>query len=265
MRKPRRTLLVTLSVGLHMAALFAFVASSIWKIEKIEAGTRPFDLAVAPDAPQESGSPEGSPAPKFKPKHHEQAKEVTHEVTQPPEKKQDADLAAKAVADATASMFGNGEGSGAGSGTGSGNGLGSGTGSGSGSGSADCKVSGDCGPPKDCVADGTCPPLTLPPTLLRGLRTSGETQIHPDDMTKTEIIRSGRTKVVASFRVCIGVHGQVSSMQLAKPSGFARYDSALTAGMRDWTYKPYMLKDAKTGEEHPIPVCGIVTFIYAMQ
>lgn len=262
MRKPRPTLLVAV-IGLHAAVVFAFVVSSIWKIEKLEAGTRPFDLAVAPEAQPEPGSPEGSPAPKFKPKHpHDKKdKEITHDVTQPETKKPDEQAAAKAVADATASVFGNGNGEGSGSSNGSGNGLGSGKGSGTGSGS-DC-VGPSCD--KSCEELGTCPPITLPPTLLRGLRTSGETQIHPDDVTKTEIIRSGKTKVVASFRVCIGVHGEVSSMQLAKPSGFAGYDSSLTAGMRGWTYKPYMLKDAKTGEEHPIPVCGIVTFIYAMQ
>jgi outer membrane biosynthesis protein TonB len=257
MRTSGRSVLITASIGIHVVVGFAFVASSIWKIEQLEAGTRPFDLAVAPDPQPEAGSPEGSPAPKMKPKKkHEQEKKVVEETVQPTEtKKPDpADVAKAAFADANASGTGNGLGSG--SGSGSGNGLGSGSGSGSGSGDGT-----GSGPP---VVEDFCKKTQIvAPTVLKGMRTSGETQIHPSDVTKTEIIRSGQTKVVANFRVCVGIDGSVSELRLIHSSGFSDYDATLTAGLRGWKYKPYMIDKCGVGLR-PVPVCATVSFIYAL-
>lgn len=258
MRTSGRTVLITASIGVHLAVGFAFFVSSVWKIERLEAGNRPFDLKVAADPPEEQGSPEGSPAPEFKKKKkkEQQEKKVVEETVQPTEtKKPDPSEAAKAAfSDANASAGGNGLGSGAGDG--SGNGRGSGSGSGSGSGDGSGAGSGE-------KEDPCKKAETVAPPVLRGLRTSGETQIHPPDVTKTEIIRSGKTQVTANFRVCVGTDGNISELRLVKSSGFPSYDSALTAGLRTWKYKPYMIDRCGLGPR-PVAVCSMVTFIYGM-
>lgn len=257
MRTSGRTVLITASIGVHLAVGFAFFVSSVWKIERLEAGNRPFDLKVANDPPPDDGSPEGSPAPDFKPKKKkEQERKIVEDTVQPTEtKKPDPSEAAKAAfSDANASAGGNGLGSGAGDGSGNGRGSGSGSGSGSGNGTG----SGDGGKDDPCKKAET-----LAPTVFRGLRTSGETQIHPPEVTKTEIIRSGKTQVIANFRVCVGTDGNISELRLVKSSGFAGYDAALTSGLRTWKYKPYMIDRCGLGPR-PVPVCGMVTFIYGM-
>jgi outer membrane biosynthesis protein TonB len=259
MRTSGRTVLITASIGVHLAVGFAFFVSSVWKIERIEAGNRPFNLAVTDDPPPDDGSPEGSPAPEFKQKKKKEQppeKKIVDETVQPTEtKKPDPSEAAKAAfSDANASAGGNGLGSGAGDGSGNGRGSGSGSGSGSGDGNG----SGGGGKEDPCKKA-----QIVPPTVLRGLRTSGETQIHPPDVTKTEIIRSGKTQVTANFRVCVGIDGNISELRLIKSSGFDGYDAALTSGLRAWKYKPYMIDRCGEGL-HPVPVCATVTFIYGL-
>lgn len=256
MRTSGRTVLITASIGIHLVIGFAFFVSSVWDIEQLEAGTRPFNLAVQEDPQPESGSPEGSPAPEFKPKKKkEQEKKVVEETVQPTEIKPDpSDAAKNAFSSANASGDGNGKGSG--SGNGSGNGLGSGAGSGSGAGDGSGSGGGKEDPCKKAEI--------VPPTVLKGLRTSGDTQIHPPDVTKTEIIRSGKTQVIANFRVCVGIDGNISELRLIKSSGFDGYDAALTSGLRSWKYKPYMIDRCGQGPR-PVPVCATVTFIYGMR
>jgi outer membrane biosynthesis protein TonB len=251
-RSGRRRLLVVVSVGAHVAVVFGLFAAGIWKIEKVEAGRMPVDLAYFPQ-PEESGS-EGASAPKverFKPKKHEQ-KRIVEEMVQPTEVKKDVE---EPTPEATDIGVGSGSGGGSGSGSGSGTGTGSGSGSGSGAGSGADSSSTCASPP--------CGELLVPPTVLKGLRISGETQVQPPAMTKIEIRHSGKTKLVAVFRVCVGTRGGVSTLRLVKSSGFPAYDSTLTAAVQDWKYKPYLL-DTPDGKK-PMPVCGMVTFIYAMQ
>ncbi len=45
-------------------------------------------------------------------------------------------------------------------------------------------------------------PQIIPPKLLEGSRIAGESQIIPDDNTKTEISRSGKDRVVGTFGLC---------------------------------------------------------------
>jgi hypothetical protein len=244
-RSGRRTLVVV-SVGIHVAIVFGLFVSGIWEIEKVEAGRMPVDLAYVAEH-QDNGS-EGAAAPKaekFKQKAKKEQKKLVTETVQPVEIKKEEKL--EPLVTTTGDGDGSGSGSGSGSGRGTGTGSGSGDGSGSGSGSDDCAT---CGVIERFV----------PPTVLKGLRISGETQVQPPALTKIEIRNSGKSKLLAVFRVCVGTRGEVSTLTLVKSSGFEAYDSTLTAAMRDWKYKPYLLDGKK-----PVPVCGMVTFIYAMQ
>jgi protein TonB len=103
-------------------------------------------------------------------------------------------------------------------------------------------------------------PQNVPPTLLEGSRIAGEKQIVPDDVTKTEIMRSGKTKIIASFKLCLDAGGTVTSVKMLKSSGFPAYDSKIQNKMRgEWKYKPYAVNG------RAVPVCTAVTFIYSQK
>jgi hypothetical protein len=103
------------------------------------------------------------------------------------------------------------------------------------------------------------PPQNVPPTLLEGSRISGEKMIVPDDVTKTEIQRSGKEKLVGSYKLCIDTSGVPSSVKQLKSTGFAAYDTKIITKMKAWRYKPYTV-DGKT-----VPVCTAVTFVYTQK
>ena len=99
----------------------------------------------------------------------------------------------------------------------------------------------------------------IAPTALEQQRISGEKLITPADVTKTEISRSGKTKLLSSFKICINTGGAVDKVQLLKSSGFPDYDSKIQAEMRNWKYRPFMVNGTAA------PVCTAVTFIYTQK
>jgi TonB family protein len=99
----------------------------------------------------------------------------------------------------------------------------------------------------------------VPPTVLKGLRISGETQVHPSATEKTAILRDGKTRISATYRVCVGTGGEVTSVSAVKEAGYAGYDAALVSALTAWRYRPYEIGGRR------VPVCGMVTFIYSMQ
>lgn len=103
------------------------------------------------------------------------------------------------------------------------------------------------------------PPQNIPPTLLEPLRTQGTARIPPDDATKVEIAKSGKSKVVASFKLCVSTTGAVTQVTLLKSSGFAAYDETLKTAMRGWAYQAYRVND------QPVAICTAVTFIYSQE
>ena len=99
-------------------------------------------------------------------------------------------------------------------------------------------------------------PQNVPPSLLEQNRLRGAKQIDPDTTTKAAIVKSGRSSVVASLKLCIDTKGKVSSVTPLKSSGFPDYDAKLDREMRRWAYKPYLVRGV------PAAVCTAVTFIY---
>jgi len=94
--------------------------------------------------------------------------------------------------------------------------------------------------------------------VIQGLRIAGETQLHPPDPVKTAMLRDGKSRVVAMLEVCLDARGAVSRVTPRKSSGYPAYDAVLLQGARAWRYRPYAIGG------RPVPVCGIVTFIYAI-
>jgi len=237
-----RKWLIGSSLVVHFALIFGLFVTGMWKLDRLEAGRRSIDLRQIPSPPEAAAS--GGETRKT-PEFNKKKPRVVHETVQPPEHKPAQTETSTTTTDEP--------------------GTGSGSGSGSGSGEiTDGKCVVDCGEgsgqeqPKEKEAVKE-PPKLIPPVVLRELRISGETQIQPPDVVKTQIMRDGGGKIIGSFKVCLDASGLVSSIALSKPTGYAGYDAELSRAMRDWRYRPY------TRDGHSIPVCGIVTFIYSMK
>jgi hypothetical protein len=99
-------------------------------------------------------------------------------------------------------------------------------------------------------------PINVPPSLLENLRVSGSKRIVPDARVKADILAAGKTKVVASMKMCLDDKGNVSSVAQLKSSGYPAYDRTLMTEMRQWLYRPYKVNGKAA------PVCTAVTFIY---
>ncbi|MBZ0235180.1 MAG: energy transducer TonB [Deltaproteobacteria bacterium] len=100
------------------------------------------------------------------------------------------------------------------------------------------------------------PPKTVVPTALEAQRVSGDKNIFPDDVTKTEIQRSGKTQLIVPVKVCIDRAGNMASVRIMKSSGFPAYDQKLTREINKWRYRPFMVDGT------PTPVCSVVQFVY---
>ena len=118
-------------------------------------------------------------------------------------------------------------------------------------------LGGSMPPPPPPPPPPPAPPQNIPPTLLEGNRVAGTKLIAPDDMTKVEIQRALKDKVVASFKLCVTTAGSVASVTMLKSSGFPDYDRKIQLAMRQWAYRPYEVNG------QPVPVCTAVTFIYS--
>ncbi len=100
-------------------------------------------------------------------------------------------------------------------------------------------------------------PQVIPPTLLEGSRISGNKNIVPDAATKAAITRSGKDKLVGSYKLCVSEQGTVTAVVMLKSTGFADYDTKIVREMNQWAYKPYVVNGKA------VPVCTAVTFIYS--
>jgi hypothetical protein len=93
--------------------------------------------------------------------------------------------------------------------------------------------------------------------MLEGQRIAGEKLIRPDEVTTMEINRSGKERVVGSFKLCLSVGGVVTSVTMVKSTGFPAYDAKINNTIHsEWRYRPYNVNGK------PVPVCTAVTFIY---
>ncbi len=101
--------------------------------------------------------------------------------------------------------------------------------------------------------------LFVPPTVLQGLRISGETQVHAPDTVKTTMLRDGRDRSVGVLKLCIATDGGISSVSVAATTKYEAYDAKLVSAVRSWRYKPYTVNGS------PMPVCGMVTFVYTIR
>jgi cysteine-rich repeat protein len=100
---------------------------------------------------------------------------------------------------------------------------------------------------------------TVAPSVLAGLRISGETQVHPDDITQTQMIHDGVSRVAGVVKLCIAADGSVGLTRMLASTKYAAYDAALVAAVTGWRYQPYRLDGA------PVAACSTVRFVYTLQ
>jgi periplasmic protein TonB len=112
-------------------------------------------------------------------------------------------------------------------------------------------------PPPPPPPPPPAPPQNVPPTILEGQRVAGNKHIVPSEVTKTAIQRSGKSKIVGSFKLCLTTSGTISSINMLKSTGFPDYDGKIQTEMRSWRYRPYLVNGKA------VPVCTAVTFIYS--
>jgi periplasmic protein TonB len=230
--------LVGVSLVLHIAVIFGLFVAGMWRVDQLDPAKHHIDLAVQLPPPP---APSGGPTLKAQPFTPRTPRHVVHEPVQ----------IEKPVTEVPSTETG-------------GPGLGSGIGSGDGPPDSDGPCLTDCGPgsaaaPAPVQVTPPPAPASIPPTVLRGLRISGETQIQANDNVKTEMRRDGKDEVKAMFKVCLDTHGDVGSLSMLRSSGYSAYDADLLAAIRGWRYRPYLVNTTA------IPVCGVVTFIYGMK
>lgn len=103
-------------------------------------------------------------------------------------------------------------------------------------------------------------PQNVPPAELDAGRVAGEKNIVPDDATKNEIARSGKHRVLGSYKVCISTEGNVFSVKQLRTTTFPAYDAKIMKTIREgWRYRPFTVKGKA------VPVCTAVTFVYSQQ
>ena len=231
--------LLTSMAIFHVLLFLTMWAKSIWDLEMLEKPKSTADLAIAPPPPPPPPLPKGGVKPKdvqIQPK-----KIKVKDIVQPVKmEKQQVQPQEQTNTDPNGSEDGDPNGDA--------NGVGGGA------------VGGLPGPPPPPPPPPPpAAPQNVPPTLLEGSRIAGNKNIVPDDVTKTEISRSGKDRIVGSFKLCITVDGNIASISQLKGTGFGAYDQKIQSEMRAWRYKPYMVNGKA------VPVCTAVTFIYSQK
>jgi serine/threonine protein kinase len=103
-------------------------------------------------------------------------------------------------------------------------------------------------------------PQNVAPTALDANRVSGERDILPDDITKAEIGRSGKERLVATYKLCINPEGAISTVSQLVSTGFPAYDTKILDTIRTkWRYRPFMVNGKAAA------VCTAVRFIYSQK
>ncbi len=224
---------------LHIGLFVTMWIQTIWEIEQLDKPKTGIDLAVAPPPPPPPPPPPGGAKPQ--------------EVQLTPKKIKVKDIVQPVKIEKQQQKVEE---------SGAANGVEGGEEGGVEGGTLGGDINGVLGapPPPPPPPPPPAPPQNIPPTLLEGQRIAGEKMISPDDVTKTEIARSGKDKVIGSFKLCLSVAGSVTQVTQLKSTGFPAYDNKILTKMRnEWRYKPYMVNGKA------VPVCTAVTFIYTQK
>ncbi len=222
------------AIAIHLGIFLAMWIKTIWHIDRLEKPNIATDLATAAPPPPPPPLPKGGAKPQDIIIPH---KRMVKDIVQPNIKieKQEAKVE---------------------------QGVETGSENGDINGDKDGVDDGVVGaPPAPAIPLPPPPPPAAPqivaPTMLEASRIAGDKNILPEEVTKTDIQRSGKSRVVGSYKLCLNAGGDITSVTQIKSTGFGAYDSKILNTMRtQWKYKPF----AVNGKA--VPVCTAVTFIY---
>lgn len=245
-----RTALITGSVFVHLGLVAGAFIANAWDLERLTADRRSLSAVSVLSIPAAAGG--GLPdRPSQALDKKAPKKRKVAELVQPTPP---ADPVAASAPAASAETTGDGAATGTSDGP---------TGGGDDPGCADCEAGGPpggggepAGPP---AVVSVVKPRAIAPHVLQGLRVAGDSQIHPDRVTQSEMIARDHRRVTGVVKLCIGPAGEITSATVVGSTRFPAYDERLTAAVRGWRYRPYLLGDSA------IPVCGMVTFIYSIR
>ena len=246
-----RKWLISVSIVGHLAVGVGLFASGIWKLEKLESDHRMAGIGIMVPTMASGGGQQDLPEHKFV-KKEKAEKKVVKDVQW--DKRIETDDRPKQVATSEV-----GDGDGEGPGTGKGKGPGD---------NIDGEPEGEpCAiPPCGGVSQLPEPPkppdppiVNVTPTIMQGLRISGDTQIHPSRTVKTQILADGKNKVVGAIKVCIQTSGAIGSVSLLTSTKYPEYDQQLLESARRWHYRPYTVNGTA------MRACAAVTFVYSIK
>jgi protein TonB len=226
--------LLTGAVIFHVALFLAMWIKTIWQLDQLDKPKSTIDLAVAPPPPP-------PPPPKGGAKPHDV--QITPKKIKVKDIVQPVKIEKQEVKEVEDKGDPNGEEGGVEGGV-----VGGVVGG---------DLNGVMGAPPPPPPPPPAPPQNVPPTMLEGSRIAGDKNISPDDVTKTEIARSGKDRIIGSFKLCLTVQGTIASVKQLKSTGFPAYDNRILSTIQgSWRYKPYNVNGKA------VPVCTAVTFIY---
>jgi TonB family protein len=260
-----RRWLVAVSVVAHLAIGVGVFVSGVWGIERLHGERRFRGIGVLLPPAESSGGMIAHTPPKVLPKIPPK-RTITHERRQP----QVAVIPKEEIREI---------------------GTGSGSGSGSGSGTdpeAHClencgeappalpvcgnaaietgeqcddgnSINGD-GCSSSCQTEARPKPqvVGIVPSVMQGLRISGETQVHPSSTTQTQMVHDDVRKVDATIKLCLDAAGGVASTKILRSTRYPDYDQRLLAAVADWRYRPYTFNNVA------VPACSTVSFVYTI-
>ncbi len=253
-------------MGAHLAMAGGLFVAGIWRIDRMENHDRSRTELLQPlPPPAPSGGPVAVKAPEWKPKEHKHPPPVP---VQPITTQTKPDTPEPSDTETLGPGPGPGSGDPASPGTCIENcGEAGHTDPVCGNGSLEAGEQCDDG--NTASGDGcssTCrievkpkPTPMLAPSVLQGLRLSGETQVHPNSATQTMMMRDGTSRVAGAVKLCISTDGGVASASTLLSTKYRDYDAALLLAVRGWRYRPYTVNGA------PVPACSSVTFIYTIK
>jgi protein TonB len=227
--------LIIAALVFHAAAVMTMWIKSIWEVEKLELPKGRISLSGQFAPPPPPPPPKAGKKPEDVKKEIIKKKKVEELVQKPTE---DQILKPNEATSTSTAETGIGEGEGEGTGEGFGDGP---------------AIENTPPPPPPA------PPQNVAPTALKANLISGEQQIVPDDVTKIEIQRSGKAKVVASYKMCINAAGNPQSITQLKSTGFPAYDAKIKGEMNRWQFRPFLINGKAA------PVCTAWTFIYSQK
>jgi serine/threonine protein kinase len=110
------------------------------------------------------------------------------------------------------------------------------------------------------VAPAPAVAQNIAPSALDANRISGDKRIVPDDSTKASISRQGSARIAGTYKLCVGVDGNVTSVTQITGTGFPAYDQTIQSTiLHAWRYRPFVVNG------RPTPVCTAVRFVYSQK